>query len=128
MGPGVLPEDGADLAFTIGLHGPGRRHRSQARPVTWITDRAQVGAGTTWAGAVPAGAVLAGAVLAGARLLEVGSAIRLLVSRPPRTLEAALPIAAEQVAFSDQAHGGLYSAGEIARALAGNPFRDFWWD
>jgi uncharacterized protein DUF4253 len=45
----------------------------------------------------------------GARLLEVGFAdIRLVVSRPPRTLDEALPTAAEQV--------------------AGNPFWDFWWD
>jgi hypothetical protein len=49
MSAGVLPEDGEDLAFTIGLYGPGRRHRSQNRPVTWITDWTQTGAGSTWA-------------------------------------------------------------------------------
>lgn len=39
----------------------------------------------------------------GARLLEVGFAdIRLVVSRPPRTLDEALPIAAEHVAFCDE--------------------------
>ncbi len=54
--------------------------------------------------------------------------IRLLVSRPPRALETALPIAAEQVAFSDEAHGGLRCVDEIARAIVGNPFWDFWWD
>jgi RNA:NAD 2'-phosphotransferase (TPT1/KptA family) len=44
----------------------------------------------------------------GARLLEVGfSDIRLLVSRPPKTLEAAQRMAAEHVAFSDEAHRGL---------------------
>ena len=66
----------------------------------------------------------------GARLMEVGFAdIRLLVSRPPCTLEAALPIAAEHVAFSEEAHGGLPPAvGEIARAIVANPFWDFWWD
>jgi len=43
----------------------------------------------------------------GARLLEVGFAdIRLLVSRPPQTLEAAQPIAAEHFAFADEAHQG----------------------
>jgi Domain of unknown function (DUF4253) len=41
----------------------------------------------------------------GARLLEVGfDDIRLLVSRPPQTLQAAQPIAAEHFAFSDEAH------------------------
>jgi hypothetical protein len=65
----------------------------------------------------------------GARLLEVGLAdIRLLVSRPPRTLEAALPIAAEHFAFSEEAHGGLRCIDAIARAMVGNPFWDFWWD
>src|SRR5215469_17486737 len=43
----------------------------------------------------------------GVRLLEVGFAdIRLLVSRPPQTLEAAQPIAAEHFAFADGAHQG----------------------
>jgi hypothetical protein len=65
----------------------------------------------------------------GARLLEVGFAdIRLLVSRPPQTLEAALPIAAEHFAFADDAHRGLHHVGWIARALVNNPFWDFWWD
>jgi hypothetical protein len=264
----ALPEDGEELGFTLGLYGPGRRHLGHTRPVAWITDRTQVGAGTTWAelneqasetglrpflladmagqpgrpwgmpgsahdevtgdpfdtaaidrldaaailagrwsddeelfaedeeframlapfgphfpglaaavtaeldpelmrralhqytrdarmGLVPArrpADVLAGmgwqggvnsgretaditAVLRswedrfGARLLEVGfAAIRLLVSRPPCTLEAALPIAAEHVMFSDEAHNGLRSVDEIARAIVGNPFWDFWWD
>jgi len=65
----------------------------------------------------------------GARVLEVGFAdVRLLVSRPPRTLEAALPIAAEHSVFSEEAHSGLRSIGEIAQAIVGNPFWDFWWD
>ncbi|HEY1319166.1 MAG TPA: DUF4253 domain-containing protein [Streptosporangiaceae bacterium] len=65
----------------------------------------------------------------GARLLEVGfDDIRLLVSRPPQTLHAAQPIAAEHVAFSDEAHKGPRHVGEIARALVNNPFWDFWWD
>jgi hypothetical protein len=46
----------------------------------------------------------------------------------PRTLEAALPIAAEHFAFSEEAHGGLRTVDEIARAIMGNPFWDFWWD
>jgi hypothetical protein len=65
----------------------------------------------------------------GARLFEVGFAdIRLLVSRPPQTLQAAQLIAAEHAAFSDEAHIGLRGVGEIARALVNNPFWDFWWD
>jgi hypothetical protein len=267
MSVGVLPEDGEDLAFSVGLYGPGRRHHGDGRPVTWITDWTQHAAGTTWArlseeapqtglrpflladmagqpgrpwgiigsdddevvsapldttaidrldaaailadywsadeetfaedeeframlapfgpsfpglapaivsepdselmrralyqytrdariGLVPAqrpADVLArlgwlGAVNSreteditavlrswedrfGARLLEVGFAdIRLLVSRPPCTLEAALPIAAEHFAFSDEAHRGLRHVDQIARAIVGNPFWDFWWD
>jgi hypothetical protein len=54
--------------------------------------------------------------------------IRLLVSRPPQTLEAAQPVAAEQFAFSDEAHQGLRRVPEIAHALVNNPFWDFWWD
>jgi hypothetical protein len=66
----------------------------------------------------------------GARLLEVGFAdIRLLVSRPPRTLEAAQAIAAEHFAFCDEgARMGLRGVSEIAPVLVGNPFWDFWWD
>ena len=65
----------------------------------------------------------------GARLLEVGfDDIRLLVSRPPQTLDAAEPIAAEHFAFSDEAHKGPHHIGQIARALVNNPFWDFWWD
>jgi Domain of unknown function (DUF4253) len=65
----------------------------------------------------------------GARLLGVGyDDIRLLVSRPPQTLEAAQPIAAEHLAFSDDAHKGMRGVGWIARAIVNNPFWDFWWD
>jgi hypothetical protein len=66
----------------------------------------------------------------GARLLEVGFAdIRLLVARPPQTLEEALPIAAEHFVFSDEAgRCGLSDVPKIAAALVSNPFWDFWWD
>ena len=65
----------------------------------------------------------------GARLLEVGfDEIRLLVSRPPQTLEAAQRIAAEHFAFADEAHKGPGYVSEIARAILNNPFWDFWWD
>jgi Domain of unknown function (DUF4253) len=66
----------------------------------------------------------------GARLLEVGFAsIRLLVSRPPHTLEAALPLAAEHQAFcSECGRRGLTDVSLIADALVDVPFWDFWWD
>jgi hypothetical protein len=65
----------------------------------------------------------------GARLLEVGlQDIRLLVSRPPQTLEAAQQIAAEHFAFANEAHQGPRWIGEIARVIVNNPFWDFWWD
>jgi Domain of unknown function (DUF4253) len=48
--------------------------------------------------------------------------------RPPQTLEAAQPIAAEHFAFSDDAHKGPRGVGWIARAIVNNPFWDFWWD
>ena len=64
----------------------------------------------------------------GARLLEVGHAdIRLMVSRPPQTLEAAQRIAAEHMVFAADAQG-LRGVGWIARAVVNNPFWDFWWD
>ncbi len=65
----------------------------------------------------------------GARLLGVGfEEIRLLVSRPPQTLQAAWPLAAEHYAFSDEAFRGLRTVPEMASALVNNPFWDFWWD
>jgi|HubBroStandDraft_4_1064222.scaffolds.fasta_scaffold214640_2 hypothetical protein len=66
----------------------------------------------------------------GARLLEVGFGdIRLLVTRPPQTLEEARQIAAEHAAFSNEAgRTGLRGVSRIAPALVGNPFWDFWWD
>ena len=42
----------------------------------------------------------------GARLLQVGfDEIRLLAERPPRTLQAALHVAAEHCAFGDECAG-----------------------
>jgi hypothetical protein len=54
--------------------------------------------------------------------------IRLLVGRPPLTLEAAQPIAAEHFAFADEAHKGSRWISEIAQVIVNNPFWDFWWD
>jgi hypothetical protein len=63
----------------------------------------------------------------GARLVDVGYAsLRLFVERPPRTLEAAQSLAAEQVVL-----GGDCGAGDIAgiaARLLNGPVWTFWWD
>jgi Domain of unknown function (DUF4253) len=67
----------------------------------------------------------------GARLLAIGpgAEIRLLVQRPPRTLELAEKIAAEHSAFCDECAGhGLRTVREIAPVLVGAPIWTFWWD
>lgn len=64
----------------------------------------------------------------GARLVEIGfDELRLLVERPPRTLEAAQAIAAEHFAFADES-SGLNRISRIAPHLVGQPFWSFWWD
>jgi hypothetical protein len=69
----------------------------------------------------------------GARLLDVGFAeIRLLVERPPRSYEAALPLAAEQFAFCDECtlagQVGLRKVSGVAAGLVNTPIWGFWWD
>jgi Domain of unknown function (DUF4253) len=71
----------------------------------------------------------------GARLLQIGPSaeIRLLVERPPRTIEAAQAIAAEQWAFCctwiDQyTEAELTAISEIAPRLLHAPIWGFWWD
>jgi hypothetical protein len=75
----------------------------------------------------------------GARLLGTGSdvALRVLIERPPATLEAATAVAAEHFAFAAECRvtGGWYpgdhgarSVGELAECLAGSPLWRFWWD
>ena len=67
----------------------------------------------------------------GARLLAIGpgAEIRLLVHRPPRTIEAAEQIAAEHAAFCTECAGqGLRTVREIAPALLDAPVWTFWWD
>ena len=68
----------------------------------------------------------------GARLLEIGFAeIRLLVQRPPRSLEAAQRIAAEHYAFADECDecGGVSYVAEITASLLNHPaVWQFWWD
>lgn len=73
----------------------------------------------------------------GARLLQAGpnAELRLLVERPPRTLEQALPVAAELYAFADdwfdEPHNnrsGIRAVSEIAPRLVNGPIWGFWWD
>lgn len=66
----------------------------------------------------------------GARLLRVGFAeIQLLAERPPRTVQAAQQLAAEQFAFCDESAGkGLHDVPSITAHLLSSPTWTFWWD
>jgi len=65
----------------------------------------------------------------GARVIDVGfNDLRLLVERPPRSLEAAGRVAAEHVVVADECAGGLRDVPGIARCLLDNPVWTFWWD
>ena len=65
----------------------------------------------------------------GARLIDVGSAdLRLFVERPPRTLEAAQRLAAEQVVLADDCIDGAREIPNLAPRLVNAPIWTFWWD
>jgi Domain of unknown function (DUF4253) len=71
----------------------------------------------------------------GAQLLQIGPSaeIRLLVDRPPRTMQAAQAIAAEQWAFCDawidqDSEAELTAISEITPRLGHAPIWGFWWD
>jgi hypothetical protein len=65
----------------------------------------------------------------GAQLMDVGYAdLRLLVDRPPRTLEAAGRVAAEHVVLADECIGGCRDIPGIAALLVNAPIWTFWWD
>ena len=65
----------------------------------------------------------------GTRLIDVGYAdLRLFVERPPRTLEAAQRIAAEQVILADECIDAARDAPGIAARLLNGPIWTFWWD
>ncbi len=65
----------------------------------------------------------------GARLIDVGYAdLRLFVERPPRTLEAAQRIAAEQVLLADECIDAATDVADIAAHLVNAPIWTFWWD
>jgi hypothetical protein len=65
----------------------------------------------------------------GARLIDVGYAgLRLLVERPPRTLEAAQHIAAEHVVLADECIEAFRDIPNTAARLVNAPIWTFWWD
>lgn len=66
----------------------------------------------------------------GARLIQFGpgGTIKLLVERPPRTLDGALALAAEHYAFSHESQAVPHSVRRIAPALLGAPTWWLWWD
>jgi len=65
----------------------------------------------------------------GAWLIDVGFAdLRLFVERPPRSLEAAQLLAAEQVGLADDCIDGARDVPRIAERLLNGPFWTFWWD
>jgi len=93
--------------------------------------------GWDFAGGPRARALEIGAVLRswekrfGARLLQIGSdaILRVLVERPPRTLEHALRVAAEHLAFADECNQRAgYSVSELGAELVDAPIWTFWWD
>jgi len=66
----------------------------------------------------------------GARLLRVGFAeISVRAQRPPRTVESAQRLAAEQWAFCNECAGeGLHDIPRITASLMSSPIWTFWWD
>jgi hypothetical protein len=90
-----------------------------------------------WQTALPVSAVLRSwEERFGARLLQVGPSakIRLLVVRPPLTMESARGVAEELCAFGEAVWGG-YDAWtefteleEVAEDILGEPIWGFWWD
>jgi Domain of unknown function (DUF4253) len=65
----------------------------------------------------------------GAVLVDVGFAdIRLLVARPPRTLQAAERVAAEHFALADECTDCSRVIPSIAVSLVKAPIWTFWWD
>jgi hypothetical protein len=67
----------------------------------------------------------------GARPLRMGSdsILRVLVERPPSTLDAATRVAAEHFAFADQSgDGSAHTVRDLAERLVGEPVWQFWWD
>jgi Domain of unknown function (DUF4253) len=66
----------------------------------------------------------------GARLLQLGPAVslRLLIERPPRSIEAVSQVAAEHYAFCDQRAEGASDIADISAGLVGAPIWTCGWD
>ncbi|TVZ02014.1 DUF4253 domain-containing protein [Trebonia kvetii] len=145
--PGLAPAEQAplspaELQAALDTVLPGLRARKRASAAARIglvaADRpADVPAAIGWAGCQrERTAVLAiTAVLRswedrfGAVLVDVGFAdLRLLVERPPRSLQAAERIAAEHFAFADECIESYRDIPGIAGRLVKSPVWTFWWD
>jgi len=146
--PGLAPSAGGRLSQAerdaalgslqparIGLV-PARRPADVPATVGWSVfgadgpdefGRVQVSANAVWVGSV----LRSFEDRFSAALLKLGpgAELRLLVERPPRTLEHATQIAAEHSVFCDECAGqGLRELPEIAAALVSAPIWAFWWD
>jgi hypothetical protein len=68
----------------------------------------------------------------GAVVFRLGwASLQLLVTRPPRTEQEALAVAAEFFGFADEfttADGATRSVREMAASITGSPWWRFWWD
>lgn len=66
----------------------------------------------------------------GARLLQLGPAasMRLLIERPPRSIEAVSQVAAEHYAFCDKRGDGASDIADISASLVGAPTWQCGWD
>ena len=135
--PGLAPASGESLteqaiAQTLAALPPARIGLAAAsRPADVLPLIGWDGAANHWESAVIISAVLRSwEERFGARLLRVGFAeVELLVQRPPRTLEAAQRLAAEQFAFCDECAGqGLHDVSSITEYLLSAPTWTFWWD
>jgi uncharacterized protein DUF4253 len=110
----------ADVPATVGWAVFGVDGPSESGPVRWS-------ANTAWIASV----LRSFEDRFGAALLKLGpgAELRLLVERPPRTLEHATKIAAEHSVFCNECAGqGLRTVPDTAAALVGAPVWTFWWD
>lgn len=140
--PATVPLTGAERDAALASLAPARiglvpaaRPADVPAAVGWVTfgvDPYEFGTIRVTRNAVWVGAVLRSFEdRFGATLLKLGpgAELRLLVDRPPRTLEHATQIAAEHSAFCDECAGqGLRQVPAIAAALTSAPTWTFWWD
>jgi hypothetical protein len=135
--PGLAPAeepklDAGDLDPALCALGAARVGLVPAsRPADALAMLGWDGAANRGASALPIAAVLRSwEDRFGARLLRVGFAeISVLAQQPPRTLESAQRLAAEQWAFCSECAGeGLHDVPRITASLMNSPIWTFWWD